>query len=90
MGLSWKILEAGALSAVLLQLNEERGLLQGKKEHLVSTNCMPGLVPYEICAVIPILQMNKPRLHKHICSVRVLSHSLLYRKASTCIHAKLL
>lgn len=51
---------------------------------------MPGLVPYEICAVIPILQMNKPRLHKHICSVRVLSHSLLYRKASTCIHAKLL
>ena len=42
MGLSWKILEAGALSAVLLQLNEERGLPQGRKEHLVSTNCMPG------------------------------------------------
>ena len=37
---------------------------------------MPGLVPYEICAVIPILQMSKLRLHKHVCSVRVLSVSL--------------
>ena len=42
---------------------------------------MPGLVTYEICAVIPILQMSKPRLHKHVYSVRVLSRSLLYRRA---------
>ena len=34
---------------------------------------MPGLVAYEISAVIPILQMSKLRLHKRVCSVRVLS-----------------
>ena len=40
---------------------------------------MPGLVPYEISAVvIPILQTSKLTFHKHVNSVRVLFCSLLY------------